>query len=294
LKKVSIIIVSHDSGTYLLQTLDSLSGAEQKEDVEIIVVDNASRDGSVAEVKRRHPGVLVLALDRNVGFAAANNRGAEKASGDYLLFLNSDTLVPQGTLEKLLDVKERHPEWGVVAPLIRYPDGSLQVSWGMDLHLYTEFFMKHFSVAWNRRRFRKKDGKTARMVDWASGACFLTARSLFEKVGGFDEEYFLYVEDADLCRRIRKLGYGVAVTAEAHIVHHRGGSVSRYPDRLLPEAKKSQLTYYKKHNLRISLVLLKSYLILRFVFRRLWCRWRGDVRGEETSRRTLSVVRGFR
>jgi GT2 family glycosyltransferase/glycosyltransferase involved in cell wall biosynthesis len=288
---VSIIIVNYNNRAYLLKTLGSLFQDKKVRESEVFVVDNASDDDSVGAVQRDFPAVRVIALPENIGYGGANNRGVEQASGEYLLFLNSDTSVPEGAVGKLLEIIKDRTEYGIVAPLILNPDRSLQLSWGSDLHFHTEVFLKYFAEKWHRLRFKRKKGRMSRNVDWVSGACFVIARSLFQKVGGFDERFFLYAEDADLGRRIRKLGYEVHLASDVRIVHYLGQSVSQVPGMVLLEAKRSQLHYYCKHNSRGALAALKLYLLCRFRLKR-WLGYKGDGKAE-TYARIMDMIREF-
>jgi len=294
LKELSVIIVNHNSLFYMMKTLSSLSRNLGPLDHEVIVVDNASSDGSVEVVKQEFPSVKLIALPENVGFARANNEGAGQASGHYLLILNSDTNVPAGTVEKLIKVKKSHPDIGIVAPLIFNPDESLQLSWGKDLNLISEIFLKYFAKKWYSWQFKKRKGKMNRNVDWVSGACFLIERRLFKQVGGFDEKFFLYIEDADFGRRIRQLGYKIHLTSQAWITHFQGQAVSKYPGRLLHEAKRSQLHYYGKHNGRFSAEVLRSYLLLRFHIKHLFSRWQGNLQKQEIYANVISAIKELR
>jgi GT2 family glycosyltransferase len=291
---LTVIIVNHNAKGPLIRTLDSIVGKIGDISHEIIVVDNASTDGSVLAIERGYPTVELILMDHNAGFAKANNLGANQASGRYLLILNSDTEVPEGTVKKLIEIKKRHPQWGIVAPLIFNPDGSLQLSWGMDIHFHTEVFLKFFAQKWYRWKHRQKKGGTGRKVDWVSGACFLIERSLYRQVGGFDERFFLYMEDADLGKRVRQLSYAIHLTFEARIVHNRGQSVAGIRGRGLLEAKRSQLHYYCKHNSRTELAFLRLYLLCRFRLKRRMSRRKGDTESEAINTEVLAAIKEFR
>jgi GT2 family glycosyltransferase len=291
LRELSVIIVNHNSLSCMVKTLSSLSRNLYPLDHEVIVVDNASSDGSVEIIRREFPSVKLIALPENVGFAKANNQGAKQASGHFLLLLNSDTSVPAGTVEKLIEIKKSHPDIGIVAPLVFYPDESLQISWGKDLHLISEVFLKYFAKKWYGWQFKRKKGKMNRNVDWVSGACFLIELRLYKQVRGFDEKFFLYIEDADLGRRIRQLGHKIHLTSEARIIHYKGEAVSKYPGRFLHEAKKSQMYYYGKHNGRFSAALLRSYLLLRFHIKHFFSRWQGNLQNQEIYANVISTIK---
>lgn len=291
---LSVLIVNHNAKVHLMRTLGSVVGRIKGLSHEVIVVDNASTDGSVSMVKRSYPSVKIILMDHNAGFAKANNLGAKQASGRYFLVLNSDTEVPEGTAEKLVDVKEKHPDWGVVAPIIHDPDGSFQLSWGRDIHLHTEFFLKFMAGKWYRWRHRRKKGSPGGKVDWVSGACFLIESSLYRKVGGFDEKFFLYLEDADLGKRVRQAGYDIRLIPEACIIHHSGRSVAGMPGSALLEAKRSQLYYYCKHNSRMSSAVLRFYLLGRFGWKKWMSGLKGNTGDQELNSRILAAIKEFR
>ena len=289
--EVSIIIVNFNNRAYLLRTLESLFLDPFVSQNETIVVDNASEDDSLEALRRDFTAVKSIALPENSGYARANNRGAEKAAGRYLLFLNSDTEVPAGAIEKLLDIKKDHPEFGIVAPLVTNPDGSLQLSWGSDLHFHTEFYLKVLAEKWNRWRLKTKKTEVSRAVDWVSGACFLIDRRLYLEIGGFDEKFFLYIEDADLGKRVRRHGHKVHLTSEVRIVHHLGQSVAKLRGRAMLEAKRSQLHYYGKHNGRLAITVLRRYLLFRFG----WKRWLSrDKEARKIYSEVIDMIREFR
>ncbi len=260
---------------------------------EIIVADNASEDGSVTAIKQSYPDVKVLALAENAGYARANNLAAAQASGRLLLILNCDTVVPAGTVDHLLDVKKQHAGYAMVAPLILNEDSTFQISFGKDLSLISEFFLKFIYPLWYRILFKLKRGRISRTVDWVSGACFLIDRSLYQRLGGFDENFFIYIEDADLCRRVRQQNFLIYYTTEAHITHFLGGSTARYPSQVLPQVKRSQLYYYCKHLSPFSRSLLSFYLKLRYGLKVFISRLRRDKTSLVLYRNTLQAIKEF-
>jgi GT2 family glycosyltransferase len=276
-----------------MQALESLILNTTGVDYEIIVVDNASQDDSIEMVRSIFPAVKVLALGENCGYAKANNRGVEKSTGRYLLFLNNDTHVPEGAVRTLLEIKKNHPEFGMVAPLILYPDKSPQLSWGRDIHFVSEVFLKFFAEKWYAKQIKRKKGEISRNVDWVSGACFLIERSLYKQVGGFDEKFFLYFEDADLGKRIRQLGKKIHLTSNARIVHYLGQTVRKMQGLALLEAKRSQLYYYCKHNSRWAFAGIRGYLLLRFGLKRWWSR-KSDSESAKICIAVIDMIREFR
>lgn len=290
---LSIILVNYNTKDHSLECLKSLRMNLKDLEYEIIVADNASEDGSVAAIKQSYPDVKVLSLTENAGYARANNLAAAEASGSHLLILNCDTVVPAGAVELLLAVKKKQPGYAIVAPLILNEDSTFQLSFGKDLTLISEFFLKFIYPRWYRTLFKLKRGRISRTVDWVSGACFLIDRTLYQDLGGFDENFFIYIEDADLCRRVRRQNLQVYYTTEAHITHFLGGSTNRYPSQVLPHAKRSQLYYYCKHLSPFSRSLLSLYLKSRFGLKIILSRIKRDRSSLELYKNTLQTIKEF-
>ena len=293
LKELSVIVVNYNGRAYLLRTLESIFKNLTGLDYEVVVVDNGSSDGSVESVKKAFPSVKLIALPHNTGFARGNNEGVRHSCGRYLLILNNDTYLPKGTVEKLLSAKKSSPDCAIVAPLVFNPDNSLQFSWGKDLNLCSEVFMKLFAEKWCRLLFKLKRGRLGRNVDWVSGACFLIDRDLYQKVQGFDENFFMYKEDADLGKRLRQLGYRICLNSEARVIHYLRQSTSQYSEHIIKETKRSQLYYYYKHNSRLVGRLLKIYLISRFSLKRFFYRLKKDHKNRRICEEVQQVIREF-
>lgn len=258
---LSIIIVNYNSGQMTLMCLDSIQKHAAHISHEVIIADNASKDGSPELITRKHPEVLFLPLKDNLGFGVANNRAAAFARGKYLLLLNNDALLLENSLDPLLATVQNDSSIGVVGPEIHYPDGRFQLSCGPDLSLFGELLMKHFS-RWYSRMIQK--GPALQQVDWISGAAMLIPAVVYRQVNGFDETFFLYMEDADLCRRIRTLGFSILLNRRSIVQHHQGESTSAVKTQLLPAIKRGHLHYYTRYNSRFSKKVLKWYLYLQF------------------------------
>jgi len=258
--ELSIIIVNHNAGKRLADCLASVEREAEGKDWEVLVVDNASSDGSHDAAAQRAQAVKLIRNSENVGFAKANNQGLRMSSGRFVLFLNPDTVVFPGALGRLLEELRREPGTGAVAPALLCGKDNFQVSFGEEVTFFRELARKSILNAWRRRRLRRLKGK--RRTAWVSGACLMTSREVLENVGGFDEKFFLYFEDIDLCYRIRRRGFSVVFLPEAVVFHAGGVSASgaAYPSRL--EYRKSQVYFYKKHNPASSQKLLKVYLRL--------------------------------
>jgi len=267
---LSAIIINYDGGELLRKTLASLVAELDRLDLEseILVVDNASTDNSLSLVSCHFPSVRVISLPQNSGFARAANSGARASCGRYLLFLNNDIEIEPGSIGRLISFLEAHPDYALVAPAVLGPDGSFELSFGPDLNLLSEFFLKTLARKYYACLYRLRREKIARDVDWASGVALLIRREPFFALGGFDERYFLYVEDADLGLRLRRQGYKLRYLPEARIIHYRGAVASKYPRLALIAAKKGQLLYYALHNHPLSFHWLKAYLLIKFNFRK--------------------------
>lgn len=247
---LEVIIVNFNTRPELEACLSSLHAAPPSCVARIVVVDNASTDGSVAAVRSRWPDVHVIALDRNVGFGAANNVALRQCQAAYALLLNSDTQVRAGAIDVLRD---RMIARGAVAAGPRLVDGRgrPEVSFGPMLSPVSEAVQRwRLRVAerpghWASGYLRRYLGEE-RFVDWVSGACLLLNANAGAAAGFFDERFFMYEEDVDLCASLRRAGGRVLFTPKAEVTHLRGRSVNRpatggsYYDR-------SHVAFYEKH-----------------------------------------------
>ncbi len=293
---LSAIIINYNGGDFLRRTLSSLETelASLGENSEVIVVDNASTDDSLTLVSRAFPQVRIISLPENLGFARAANRGARASFGLYLLFLNNDIEIKPGCLSRLTTFLASHPEYALVAPAVFNPDGSFQLSFGLDLNFFSEFFLKYFARGYFALINRILPSRMARDIDWASGVACLLRRQPFFEIGGFDERYFLYLEDADLGLRLRQAGYKIRYLPEAKIVHFRGAIASQYPQLALIGAKKGQLLYYSLHNRPQSFIWLKRYLLIKFHLKNLLAWLSGDSLKSSIYSEIIKEIKGFR
>ena len=258
---VAIIIVSHNTRKELENCLKSLHDHPPSATHEIVVVDNASRDGSVEAVRLRWPDVRVIALNSNVGFASGNNVGIRHTQSELVLLLNSDTIVPSGAIDRLIAAMRELPGASVVGPKIVNADGRPELSYGRMMtplaELRQKILMRHASP----RRLAELTSKTRR-VDWVTGACLLVRRQDAEAAGLLDERYFMYCEDVDFCAAVRTNGGKVYFTPLAQIVHLRGGSWTPGSRAGRESYRRSHLAFYRKHHPALA-PILKAYLGLR-------------------------------
>lgn len=247
---VSAVVVSYNSAADLPECVRSLR-SEGIEDV--VVVDNASSDGSVAAIRASDPDVAVVETGANLGYGSGANRGAEVATGELLLLLNPDTVVEPGTVKALTAALDRDTGLAVVGPRIDNPDGTRYPS----VRRFPEITVAagHAFVGLiapdNRftRRYRMADRDANGPdpdVDWVSGACLMARRQAFDVVGGFDEGYFMYVEDVDLCWRLHQAGWRVGYEPAGRVVHAQGGSSRTTPYRMIAAHHRSMLRFADK------------------------------------------------
>ncbi|MGH9315069.1 MAG: glycosyltransferase family 2 protein [Vicinamibacterales bacterium] len=267
---VAIVIVSFNVREHLARCLESLMGTPPAAPHQIVVVDNASGDGTVAMLRDHWPAVRVVALDRNVGFAAANNVGIREtraAGSPLVLLLNSDTIVPSGALDRLIDRLVGTPRAAVAGPRLVDTAGIPELSWGPMVAPLAELRQKtvvRFDQRGLRAARRIVRSRTARerLVDWVSGACLLVWRTDAEAVGLLDERYFMYLEDVDFCAAHRARGRAVLFTPAAEIVHLKGRARATAPARVEAAYRRARLAFYAKHHPR-WLPFLRGYLRIR-------------------------------
>jgi GT2 family glycosyltransferase len=261
----AVVVVSYNTCADLLCCLSALE-TNVTVPVEIVVVDNASSDGSAAAVRAAFPDARVLENEQNVGFSRANNRGVRETSAAYVLILNSDAELRPGCLETLCALLDRRAELGAVGPRTLGADGSIQLSFGPALTPLAERRQRRL-VKGVRARSPAALREVERLAsrehepDWLSASCLLARRAALEAVGGFDEGFFLYEEDVDLCLRLRRAGWRLLFTPSAEVVHQLGRSMEKAPALARLEYDRSHLRYYRKHNGRSWTLALRLAIL---------------------------------
>jgi GT2 family glycosyltransferase len=247
---VSAIIVSFNSEAHL----DRCLSAVLRDDYEVVVVDCASKDRSVAIVRERYPTVRVSELDQNVGYGVGNNEGAALARGEYLLLLNPDAWPVKDAIARLATFLDAHPRAALVGPRLLNPDGSLQPSvrgFPSLWRLATEYFF----LRWFAPRTRllnafyaaNFDHRSQREAEFVAGAAVLVRRQAFNDVGGFDPAFFMFNDEVDLCRRLRDVGWTIEFTPEAEFIHVGGASTRTAASDMYREQLRSHLRFLAKH-----------------------------------------------
>lgn len=248
---ISVVIISYNTCEHLRACLETVV---RETPAEIIVVDNASQDGSVAMVQSQFPGVTLYTNTDNPGYGAAANQAIARSGSPSILLLNSDTRLLPGALQTLWAYLDQHPQAAIVGPRLLNPDGSLQPScypFPTPLHVFLEestlgrlgrgipILKNHYLRIWTHTHDR--------VVPWLLGAALLIRRSAFLSVGGFEESFFMYSEETDLCYRLRKAGWETHFTPQATIVHFGGASTRQQP-YMAVQYFTSLLNFHRRHS----------------------------------------------
>jgi N-acetylglucosaminyl-diphospho-decaprenol L-rhamnosyltransferase len=273
---VTVVIVSYQSADWLPRCLAALPEALPRHRWQVVVVDNASSDGS-AEVADRL-GATVIRSEQNVGFARAANLGARGTETDYLIFLNPDTVAEPGSLSRLLEVVARDPSIAIGSALLKNEDGTPTAM------IYPAFYTFRWSatrlvgvgrLGFGRRRPRRPRPGGLTTVHWAPGACLGLRRETFSAVSGFDERFFLYAEDMDLCLRARQLGR-IVIVGQAPVFHQQGQSARHIGSvRTSAQLGAALITFMAKHDGRLATTLFTVLALIRYTPNMVWERATG-------------------
>ena len=259
---LSIIIVNYNVKEFLQNLLHSISKASEGLSYEVIVVDNASDDGSVELLKEKFADVKLISNKKNLGFSKANNQGLTLAHGKYFLLLNPDTLLREDTLQKMIEFFESKADAGMAGCKILNPDGTLQLACRRSFPGPWTSFCKVTGLSsifpkskiFARYNLTYLDENQTYEVDAISGSFMMLRKEVYEKVGGLDEQFFMYGEDLDLCYRIQKVGYKVYYVHNTQIIHYKGESTKRSS---FDETK----IFYDAMNLFVKKHLSSSFLV---------------------------------
>jgi GT2 family glycosyltransferase len=265
--RLSIIIVTYNSRGEIDTALRALRDPAPQVAHEIVVIDNASSDGTLTHLRAAWPGVRTIDAGRNVGFAAANNVAIRQSAGELVLFLNPDTRATGVAVDRLVASLDADPGAAIVGPRIVDGHGHAELSFGSMISPLAEVRQKILVRGSQQRMpviFSFVDAMTRRSrdVDWVSGACLMIRRADLEAAGLFDERFFIYTEDVDLCAVVRARGRRVVFRADAQIEHLRGRSVIAAGGPAGIAYRRSQIAFYEKHHPRWA-PILKAYLKIR-------------------------------
>ena len=262
--RVTVAVVSYNTRDDLRRCLASLR-SHSGMPCQVVVVDNASADGSADMVEAEFPEARLVRNPENVGFSRANNQALREATAPYALMLNSDAELTPGALPALAALLDARPRLGAVGPRTLSPDGTVQVSFGPALTPVAEWRQCRLVRGVKGRRPAALAEAAARASvehapDWLSGSCLLARKEALDAVGGFDEGFFLYEEDVDLCLRLRRAGWGLLFTPAAEVVHHLGRSTEADPARARLEYHRAHLRFYGKHNGPVLTAALRVFI----------------------------------
>jgi GT2 family glycosyltransferase len=265
---ISIVIVNYRVPEFLARMLESLREADLYDRSEVIIVDNASQDGSRELIKARFPEIAWIGLKHNIGFGKACNVGAQTARGEYLLLLNPDTLISKNTLAACVEFFTAHPGAGIMGPKIINPDGSLQAGCRRSFPSPVVAFYRLTGLSkifpksnlFGRYNLNYLDPETMAEVDAVSGSFMFLPLTLFRECGGFDEAFFMYGEDLDLCHRVREKGRSVWYNPATQIIHFKGRSSSQLTWRARRAFYEAMVIFSRKYK-RIHAAYFPSWLL---------------------------------
>lgn len=268
--QLSTVICNYNTRDELARALDSLLTTTGDLAHEIIVVDNASRDGSAALVRERFPAVKVIESGANLWFSGGNNLGLRAAQGEYVLILNPDTIMQPGALQTLVAYLDDHPAVGAVTLRMTFMDGTLQRT-SSRFASFTDFLLSYTALGvilpgWRTRRQRRMwhadwDRGSTRAIEVAPGSCILARRAILEQIGYFDERLKLFFTDDDLCRQIIKTGAEIHYVAEATIIHDEHASLNKVPSLTQRVYWEDLSTYTRKYHGPLAAGVLAALLI---------------------------------
>jgi len=262
---LSIIIVNWNAKDLLLRCLTSVYQTIEGVEMEVLVVDNGSNDGSGEAIKGRFPGVNFIQNQKNLGFAKANNQALRLSNGKYLLLINPDTEIKEGSIERLLSFMESSPEAGVAGAELINADGSKQNSIANFPSLATELLNKNVLRWFFPKTFpgKEKDYFAPIEVDSVIGACMMVRRQAIDQVGLLDEGYFLFLEETDWCYRVKKAGWKVYHVPQAEIYHFQGKSAEIEKEKAKIEYYRSRYLFFKKNRGWLQWFILLIGLMIR-------------------------------
>lgn len=272
---LSIIIVNYNVKEFLQNLLHSIARAVQNISTEIIVVDNASDDGSAEFIKEKFPEIKLIVNEKNLGFSKANNIGIKDSSGNYILLINPDTIVSEDTFQKMIKFFKENPESGMAGCKILNPDGTLQLACRRSFPGPWTSFSKVTGMStlfpnskiFARYNLTYLDEDQTYEVDAISGSFMMMKREALEKVGGLDEQFFMYGEDLDICYRIQKAGYKVFYVHSAQIIHYKGESTKRSSideTKIFYDAMKLFVKKHLSSSFLVEIILTSAITLRKF------------------------------
>jgi hypothetical protein len=262
--QLSIILVSWNTRQLLADCLNSVYTHPPKDDFELLVVDNASHDGSAAMVRERFPQARLIQSNENVGFAQGNNLAVPLCIGKYVLLLNPDTVVKPDALDSLVRFMEAHPMAGAAGSRLLNPDETLQPSCHPAPTLSRELWrLFHLDAIrpYGAYHMHQWDMNQPREVDVIQGASFILRKTALDQVGFLDGRYFMYSEEVDLCYRLQKAGWKLYYVPESQVIHYGGQSTKLVAADMFQQLYMGKLMYFRKHYGRLAGIGYKLILL---------------------------------
>ncbi len=281
---LSVVVVTYHSLSHIAACLGSLDRARAGFEMEVLVVDNASTDRTLDEVRSVAPWARIVQTGDNLGYAKAVNIGIRESTGEFVVVLNPDSIVEPDAFTALHEWMRAHPKCAVAGPQIRNPDGTIEYT-ARSFPGPLAFLFNRYSLLtrlwpgnpWSRAYLLSDwDHASPRSVDWVSGACMFVRRTAIAQCGGMDEFFFMFNEDVDWCHVLRDGGWEVDFVPAARVMHHVGASRSRVADRVILERHRGMIHYYRKHHRSNPLLdaLVSTFVMLRARLMLLQNHWR--------------------
>jgi GT2 family glycosyltransferase len=256
---LSIIIVNWNTRELLAQCIQSIQDHVGEIKTQILVVDNASMDGSPDMVRREFPQVELINNSQNVGFASANNQAIRRSRGQFILLLNSDAQLVAGAAKNMLRYMNEDPKIGITGVCLKSADGSPQFCYGSFPNLWRDFRSLFGMHRWDLSSWGAVTGPQD--VDWVSGACLMARRAMLDEIGLLDENFFMFGEEVDLCYRAKQAGWRVCLVPSDPVLHFRAGSTGKTPERIT-RLYNGKIRYCQKHLGQLQMSLLKIMIRL--------------------------------
>ena len=275
---LSVVVVTYNSRDHIAGCLRSLDRARGTLEMEVLVVDNASADGTLDEVRATAPWARIVEMGENCGYARAVNRGTRESTGEFVVALNPDLVAGEDSFVKLHAWMRAHPRCGIAGPRLSDAGGEVEIS-GRSFPDFSVFLFNRYSLTtwlWPRNPWSRRyllldwDRTTDREVDWISGSCLFVRRAAIEEVGGMDEAYFMFNEDVDWCHAMKEKGWTTCYVAGASVMHRIGSSRRRVSSRVILERHRGMVHYLRKYHpsnplleaLAGALIMLRARLML--------------------------------
>ena len=297
--KLSIVILCWNDLEVINNCLRSIYAGTRSTEFEVIVSDNGSTDGSTGFIRETFPLVHIIENGTNLRFSKGNNVGIEASTGEYVLILNPDTVIPEGSLDRWIEFADRHPEAGGFGCRVLNLDGSYQGSARPFPTIWREWLaalclgrLSYVSEVFVSDKYVRWKGNTERLIDWHSGCCLMVRAKLLKDLGGFDDQFQYYYEDVDLCRRIWDAGHPIVYTPSVTITHLGGQStMDRFPIAFELDKYRNRYRYFYKYFGREGARGCRRYSLARIWVRQIGYRLICILRPSEGLKKRLELYR---